>query len=582
MLRPGTAPFHLTPEDIRWVEETLAGMDTEERLSQLFCLVSYTDDEAYCRYLGERIRPGGFMCRRMPAEACRRATERMQRFSRIPLLVAANLESGGQGAALEGTAFAPPMAIAATRDPAHAAALGRIAAEEGRAVGINWSFAPVVDLDRNWRNPITNTRTFGSDPKLVSEMGAAYIRALEGCGLAACAKHFPGDGCDERDQHIAPSVNDLSPEEWDRTYGAVYRAAIAAGVRTVMIGHILLPAYVDSLAPDDRELRLLPASVNPAVINGLLRGKLGFEGLVVTDSTVMAGVAGALPRERLVPGSIAAGCDMFLFTKNLEEDMTYMRAGYQKGILTPERLEEAVTRILSLKASLGLHEKQRRGSLVPAASEARAALGHPERLSQAAACADAAVTLVREEAGVLPLTPARYPRILFYSLEDPPPLGESIMEVRQGVGKSLAERLRREGFDVTEFHPTGDFEGMQTPVREVTERYDLILYAAALATRSNQTVVRIQWAPPMGADVPIYCHTVPTVFVSFENPYHLVDVPQVRTYINCYASFPHFLDALVEKLMGRSPFRGVSPVDPFCGKWEVRALGAGRREAENE
>ncbi len=571
-VRPGVAPFHLTPEDCRWVEETLSGMDTDERLSQLFCLVTYTDDEAYCRHIAEDIRPGGFLCRRMPAESCRLATERMQRHSRIPLLVAANLESGGQGAAEEGTPFAPPMAIAATADARFAADLGRICGEEGRAVGINWSFAPVMDLDRNWRNPITNTRTFGSDPKTVAEMGAAYIHTLESTGVAASAKHFPGDGCDERDQHIAPSVNDLSPEEWDRTYGRCFSAAIAAGVRTVMIGHILLPAYVAHLAPDDPISPCLPASVNPLVIEGLLRKKLGFDGLVVTDSTVMAGVAALLPRERLVPESIAAGCDMFLFTKNLEEDLFYMREGYRRGILTPERLKEAVTRILSLKASLGLHRRQKEGTLVPRITETRAAFGRAENAARAAACADAAITLVRGEPGVLPLTPERYPRVLFYSLEDTPS-GESIMESSVGVCHALCEGLRREGFSVTEYRPTGRFEGMQTPVRETVENYDLILYAAAYPTRSNQTAIRIDWEPPMGSNVPVYCHTVPTVFVSLENPYHLVDVPQMRTYINCYASHSHFREALIKKLMGRSPFRGISPVDPTCGKWEVRALG---------
>ena len=122
------------------------------------------------------------------------------------------------------------------------------------------------------------------------------------------------------------------------------------------------------------------------------------------------------------------------------------------------------------------------------------------------------------------------------------------------------------------FQPSGGFEGMMAPVSEITEKYDLIIYAASLQTKSNQTVVRIEWQNPMGIIVPTYVTDVPTVFVSFENPYHLVDVPHIRTFINCYCGFESVIDALMEKLMGRAGFKGINPVDPFCGKWETRAL----------
>ena len=137
----------------------------------------------------------------------------------------------------------------------------------------------------------------------------------------------------------------------------------------------------------------------------------------------------------------------------------------------------------------------------------------------------------------------------------------SVFNNDDSVCERFLKKLRGEGFDVTVFKPAKGFEGMMSPVSEITEKYDLLIYAANLQTRSNQTVVRIEWQPPMGADVPVYCHSVPTVFVSFANPYHLLDVPQVRTYINCYCGNDAFIDALTEKLTGRSPFVGKSPVD---------------------
>lgn len=559
-------PFCLSDEEVAWVRRTLCGMSTEDRLRQLFCLVVYGDDEEYCRYIGQDVRPGGYMSRPMSLESSLAAARRMQKYSKIPLLVAANLEAGGNGAVSEGTRLGSPMEIAATGDIEFARRLGEVCGVEGGAAGISWAFAPIADIDYNWRNPITNTRTFGSDPHRVAELCTEYIKEVQRRGLAASAKHFPGDGRDERDQHVAVSVNDMSCEEWDGSYGRVYSACIAAGVKTIMVGHILQPAYTRRLCPGIKDGEILPASVSYPLVTGLLRERLGFHGLVVTDSSTMAGVAVFLPRERLVPMAIAAGCDMFLFTRSLEEDLEYMRRGYEDGIITPERLSDAVTRILALKASLGLPERAAAGRLVPDISEARERVGKAQFCEWARECAERAITLVKEEPGVLPLTPERYPRVLFYPLENKSS-GATVFNVDASENRRFSEALRREGFRVTVFEPSRGFEGMMTPVREFTEKYDLIIYSAAIQTRSNQTTVRIEWAPPMGVDVPTLTHTIPTVFVSLENPYHMIDVPHVRTFINCYSGSEEVIGALMEKLTGRDGFLGVSPSDVFVGRW---------------
>ena len=558
-------PFRLNGEQIGWVRQTLAGMSEREKLHQLFCLVLYNDDESTCRYLAEEVRPGGFMCRAMPAEQCLRAVERMQCRSKIPMLVAANLETGGNGIVREGTQVCRPMQAAATGDPEYARRLGEVCGAEGAAVGANWAFAPIVDIDANWRNPITNFRTFGSDPETVSRMGRAYVSEIQRHGVAACIKHFPGDGCDERDQHVAPSVNSLSCEEWDATYGKVYSDCIAAGAMSVMVGHILQPAYTRRFAPGTADGDLLPASVNSAIVTGLLREKLGFNGLVITDSSAMAGLSIALPREQLVPMTIAAGCDMFLFTRNLEEDLAFMEAGYRRGVFSAERLDEAVTRILAMKAALGLPKKQRELKLVPDLSAAKAVLGNERFRQWERDCADRAITLVKEEKGIFPITPARFPRVLFCPLDK----NGNTADEKSANGKLLAA-FRAAGFEVTLFEPKRVTEGNLPSVNEIAAQYDLIVYSAMVRAR-YQPVARISWSDPQGANIPIYCHTVPTVFISLENPYHLVDVPQVRTYVNCYAGSEAVIDALMEKLAGRSPFTGISPVDPFCGKWEAKA-----------
>ena len=142
--------------------------------------------------------------------------------------------------------------------------------------------------------------------------------------------------------------------------------------------------------------------------------------------------------------------------------------------------------------------------------------------------------------------------------------------VAVGANLRLMEKLQKTGFEVTLFKPKPGFEGTMGSAKEIKNNYDLIIYSANLATKSNQTVVRIEWCEPMGANVPVYMTSVPTIFISLENPYHLLDAPRVKTYINTYGSTDIILDSLVDKLLGKSEFKGHSPVDAFCGKWDTR------------
>lgn len=558
-------PFYLQEEDIQWVKNTLDSMDLDAKVGQLFCPLGMNDDQTELQDMLENYQPGGIMYR--PGEGVGvQATHRyLQDNSRIPLLVSANLEAGGNGIASEGTYFGKQMQVAATDNVEMGYRLGQIAGREGKAVGCNWAFAPVVDIDMNFRNPITNIRTYGSDPERVLRMGKAYVKGVQETGVAASIKHFPGDGVDDRDQHLHISINSLSVEDWDQTYGMVYKGLIDEGAMTVMIGHIMLPAYSRALSPDIRDEELMPATLSPELLNGLLRDKLGFNGMIVTDAATMAGFTMAMKREIAVPKSIAAGCDMFLFNRNMPEDYKYMKQGIENGILTMERLDEAVTRILALKASLGLHRKQQEGKLVPG-PDALSVMKCEEHEKWAQECADQAITLVKDTQSLLPISPERHKRILFFSLGDE--VGHYSSEVSY---RTLVEQLEREGFVVDIFNRENlDFSWMMTSIESLTDKYDLAIYCANIVTMSNQTVVRINWAPPMGADMPWFLQELPTLFISTASPYHLQDVPQVKTFINTYSSSEYVYEALVEKLLGRSPFKGVNPVDPFCNYWESK------------
>ena len=557
-------PFYLSDEDINWVNETLSKMTIKQKIGQLFFLTAYGNDAEYLLKVAKDIEAGGLMFRPIGMEDLVTGIKTLQENSNIPMLISANLESGGNGICKEGTKIGSQMAIAATDDSYYASKLGEICAREALAVGCNYAFAPVTDIDFNFRNPITNTRTYGSNKERVLNMSKAYMKACQDLGVAVSIKHFPGDGVDERDQHLLTSINSLSHEEWDETYGKIYKTLIDEGAKTVMVGHIMQPSYSKFLNPSLKDEDILPASLSKELLNSLLRERLGFNGLIISDATTMTGFCQPMGRKKAVPYAVAAGCDIFLFTKNLEEDYRFMFEGYNTGIISDERLNEAVTRILALKASLNLNNKNN----IPSLEEAKKVIGCKEFKNIAKEVADKSITIVKEEKGVLPIDKSKIKNVLIYDIES----GENALGyVREsGIGDKFIDLLKKEGFNVTKFEAGGRFEGKQVKFEDMVNNFDLLIYVCNLATKSNQTTVRIEWMNPMGVNCPIYINSIPTIFISTENPYHLLDVPRMKTFINCYMSNDFTLELLVEKLMGRSKFKGISPIDPFCGKWDTR------------
>lgn len=558
-------PFYLDEEGIAWVKDILGSMTEEEKIEHLFFPAVWNFTEEYIEDILNTLRPSGAMLRPCPAKQAVDTINLIRKKSKIPPLIAANLEKGGNGIVDEGTMVGSPLAVAATDDIKNERRLAKVCAREAKAVGANWGFAPIIDIDYNYQNPIMNTRTLGSDSKKVAEYGAAFTEECQKEGIAVSIKHFPGDGCDDRDQHLVTTINDLSCEEWMETYGNCYRKSIEAGALTVMAGHIMQPAWQKRINPKLKDEDIMPATLSPELIgkDGLLRKILGFNGLITTDATTMSGIMIPMERKKAVPYSIACGADIFLFNRNIKEDLEYMKAGVREGIITKERLDEAVCRILALKAALKLHKETNEIKL----EDALSILGCEEHKVWSKEIADQAITLVKEEKGVLPLDPQKS-KILFYPLEAGAGYEGSAFAAKNGVCQQFARMLEKEGFTVELFRPSPLFEGA-TPRCDSISQYDYIIYMANYITKSNQTTVRIEWEQPMGANCPVYITSVPTIFISVENPYHLQDVPRVKTYINTYGSDEVSLTALVEKLMGRSEFKGKSPVDAFCGRWDT-------------
>ncbi|MEH7418056.1 glycoside hydrolase family 3 N-terminal domain-containing protein [Neobacillus drentensis] len=559
-------PFFLSDKDIEWVEETLQSMSLHEKVGQLFCPIGGSGNKEELEPFIANYHPGGIMYRPDTGAKIQETHRLLQELSPVPLLISANLEAGGNGIATDGTYFGKQMQVAATDNEDMAYKLGLVAGREGRAAGCNWAFAPIVDIDMNYRNPITNVRTYGSDPIRVAQMSKAFMEGIHESGLAAAVKHFPGDGVDDRDQHLLASVNSLSTEDWDQTFGMVYKEMIDSGSKSIMAGHIILPEYSRKLMPGIKDEQIMPATLAPELLNGLLRGNLGFNGLIVTDASPMLGFTTSERREIAVPKAIASGCDMFLFNRNIKEDYEFMLKGIETGILTLERVDEAVTRVLALKASLGLHVQKEMGTLVPGEA-GLSVLQCEEHKDWARECADQSITLVKDTQKLLPINAEKYKRVRLYVLGD----HEGGLKEGGSVTQPFIDSLEYAGFQIELYNDKQvNFQELFMSVNDFKEKYDLIIYVANLETASNQTTVRINWQQPLNANAPWFVKDIPTLFISVANPYHLQDVPMVRTYINAYSSNEFVVEAIMDKILGKSEFKGKSPVDPFCGKWDTR------------
>ena len=573
-------PYNLDDEGVKWVEETIKSMTLEEKIGQLFINMGASRDEEYLKSVLDNYHIGGVRYNPGKAEEVYEQNKILQENSKVPLLIAANTEMGGNGACTDGTYIGNEVKIAATDDKRYAYEMGRVSGVEAAAIGCNWSFAPIVDINRNWRNPIISTRTWSADVEQTLELSLEYMRGIMESGIAPAAKHFPGDGIDERDQHLSFAPNTLSPEEWDETFGKVYGGLIDAGLPSIMAGHIALPEYVRYFNPNATKKELLmPATLNKYILTDLLKGKMGFNGLVVTDASHMVAMTSAMKRSEMLPTAIAAGSDMFLFFNDPEEDFEWMMEGYRKGIITDERLEEALTRILGTKAALGLHNKPKTEILQPK-EEAMVKIGLDSYKEIAKEISDKSITLVKNEENIFPISPEKHKRVLLVNVKG---IANGIADLMGGGKKTpieeIKELLEQEGFEVEIYESAMekimklpkeeilmkllDVYSQKRPIAELTGKYDLIINVANVGANTHQ---RIEWTMAKGTpDMPFYVHEIPTIFVSVLSPFHLADVPQVQTYINTYDSKDYTLKLLVEKMLGLSEFTGVSPVDAYCG-----------------
>ena len=542
------APFNLDDAAMAWVAATRDGLSPRDKLAQLFVLLERGSPEEVADEVSS-FRPGGITRIYSDDLFAEIALAReLGTLSAIPLLISADLE-GSRMSLPFGTSVPNPLGLAAVDDVEATNAISTIMAREAHAVGLNWSFTPVIDINAAWRSAIVGTRSYGSDMERVERHAMAQIEAFQANGVAATVKHWPGEGYDDRDQHLVTTVNPLSMPDWEKSFGRLYRKAIANGVLSVMSAHIALPSYVLALDPDAGAEAYRPASLSRMLNEDLLRRELGFNGLIVSDATGMAGLGDWGPRDEVLPEVIISGCDVILFSNDPNGDLMRLVKAVADGRLSQERVDEAVTRVLALKAALGLHKDR----VAPNVDDARLVVATAENHIIAERCTARVPTLVKDLKGVLPLSPGKTKRVLVYSG------GVVLPFVPHPLPLSLPQRLEKEGFAVTVFEPS---------VALNPKDFDLVLYLFAEETLLTRSRIFIDWIKLTGSvfgAMHRLWHDMPALMISFGYPYYLYDAPRVPAYVNAYGSSEAMQAAVLEAIMGRTPFSGTSPVDPFVG-----------------
>jgi beta-N-acetylhexosaminidase len=572
-----------------WVRKTLASLSLEEKIGQLLhpnARPQKETDEIDAAM--PPVRPGGVFL--FPGDTAQYlgAVEHIQARSgssggaadAIPVLISSDLESGAGRMIRDCALFPDLMSLAACGEGeegrALARAMGEATAREARARGVHWCLGPVVDVNAHPRNPITGTRSLGDRPATVAALARELVVSMQADGLCATAKHFPGDGWDDRDQHLCTSVNPLSKEDWEANSAVPFRAAIDSGVWSVMTGHIALPWADPGVAGDPYGPP--PATLSRLLTTELLRGALGFRGIVISDAIEMAGATGRVKdASELLIRMLNAGNDMLLFS-NAKRDFALILRAVREGFVREARVDEACSRVLALKEVLGFARNPE--SALPAevlrggasggrpgrggenstgkksdapAKEPANALPSPEDAARyktsARSMAEGAITLVRDHSGVLPLSIEKGDEILAVHLRAFPSYHvDGIDELLRGRGAVVTRKTEA---DDIYWYRTQDYA-----------RYKAILFFWVYGPTWGANVVRPGHSALRSLWFTVHEHPpCPIVNVSFGSPYIHDEAPWALTWINAYSPDPESQRAALGALLGEIPFKGRSPVE---------------------
>ncbi|HXJ45586.1 MAG TPA: glycoside hydrolase family 3 N-terminal domain-containing protein, partial [Candidatus Dormibacteraeota bacterium] len=543
----------LTPAAQQWVDSTLKKMSTDEKIGQLLFTTYHgtftsTDSPAYQQMLHfvNDLHAGGFIIvtrigplgiEKSQAYPTAALNNELQAQAKIPLLVGADFERGSAMRLDEGTSFPTNMAVAAAGDPKDAYTMGKITAIEARDVGVHWIYAPVADINNNPENPIINTRSFGENPGSVAEFVSAYVRGVNENGGLATAKHFPGHGDTAADSHIDLPVIKADRARLDEVELVPFRAAIEAGVGSVMTGHLNVPA----LEPDPNT----PATLSHSILTGVLRDQLGFEGLVITDAMDMGGITVRFAPGEAAVRAVLAGADCLLMPPVPDAAFEALQVAVKSGRISSERLDASVRRILEAKARLGL-DKDRLVDLAALNTK----FASVKWQGEAQDISDRGITLLRDTSKRLPLDgtkPSRALLLAFYADPEPYP------------GEDLERELRKRFDSVTTLRADTRFASAANLKLPSPDSYDIALLALFVRVSDRKGNVDVP-AEQAALAEQVYKSGKPVITLALGSPYLIERFPQAETWIGAFGISDVAQISMARALFGEIPIRGHLPV----------------------
>ena len=462
----------------------------------------------------------------------------MQKNSKVPILIDADIESG-LGRRFDGAVTLPPMmAIAATGDASYAYEAGRISAEESRAVGIHFNLSPVVDVNNNPKNPIINTRSFGENPDSVSRYSIEYIKGLQNNGMLATAKHFPGHGDTETDSHSSlAQIPSDSTRLWNVELKP-FKKVIDAGVDAVMVAHVNAPDFQDHAEN--------PATLSKFWIQDILKTKLGFDGVVITDAMRMGGIVKNYSDKYALFETINAGSDIIIQNMDLKRSIDHIEKAVLSGIISENRINRSALKVLKMKEKLGLHNNR-----MISMKDTYTQIGKQKNFKSAAEIAQKSITLVVDKNKLLPLQPEVDEVLYIIDLYD---------RENNHAESDLTKQLKRAGRKVISFQ---------------IDKSDSLLVADYILDQipKDALVLLNAFANPVEHKDEIFLPKVEAIFInklikkskkmvvtSFGSPYLIQDFKDVPVYICAYKGSELLQKAVGNALIGNSNISGILPV----------------------
>ena len=511
---------------------------------------------------------GPFLIKNPPLEVASIANQ-LQRDSKLPLLIAADFERGLASRVSSVPAFPDAMAFGAAGKTAYAERFGAITAEESRAIGIEWDFSPVADVNSNPNNPIINTRSFGENPEAVGDLVAAFIRGAKAHGMMTTAKHFPGHGDTGTDSHlgVAKVEGDLSRLETVEL--PPFKKAISAGVDSVMVAHLSVPA----LEPDPNRV----ATISRNVVSGVLREQMDFKGIVVTDALDMRGLTSLYPPEKGSPSAkaavdaVKAGNDVILWPTDLDAAFHGIVNAVKTGEIPVARINASAKKILEMKAALGLN----RARLVDPARVSYL-VSKQEDMQFAQQVADDSVTLVRDNGHTLPL-----PRLRAALVENEifQPFVKSTDQivaivltdsVHGSVGRGFESALKARRTDATVFYVDNQLAPALTPqiLQAAKDASRVVVAIYMVPTAAKQVMVEGKLVNSVGLEEAtghlltqiLNAAADKTAVIALGNPYVGRDFPAIQTYMCTFSNAPTSELSAVKVLFGELKAHGKLPV----------------------